>query len=102
MERISHEIADCVGPRSEIVEYGSGSGRKTAVLLRDVTPAAYVAIDISDRQLRSAVAQLAAAHPRVKMAAVCADYSKPLEVPRLVDSAAGRRVIFFPGSTIGN
>src|SRR5215210_1773801 len=102
LERLSGDIARRVGARAEVVEYGSGSGRKTVSLLRAIEPAAYVAIDISDEQLRSAVGQLAESFPRVRMAAVCADYSRTLELPRLDGVRAARRVIYFPGSTIGN
>jgi dimethylhistidine N-methyltransferase len=36
------------------------------------------------------------------MAAVCADYSRTLTVPPIAGVNAARRVIYFPGSTIGN
>jgi dimethylhistidine N-methyltransferase len=34
--------------------------------------------------------------------AVCADYMQPLDIPGLSPFAAARRVVYFPGSTIGN
>jgi dimethylhistidine N-methyltransferase len=95
------EIAARVGPDAAIVEYGSGSGRKTAVLVEAVRPLSYVAIDISEEQLRLAVAELAAAFPHVRMIALCADYTKPLDLP-LDRINARKRLVFFPGSTIGN
>jgi uncharacterized SAM-dependent methyltransferase len=33
---------------------------------------------------------------------VCADFSEELELPLTVDSKDVKKVIFFPGSTIGN
>jgi dimethylhistidine N-methyltransferase len=36
------------------------------------------------------------------VAAVCADYSRPLALPVLDGVTPRRRVIYFPGSTIGN
>jgi dimethylhistidine N-methyltransferase len=96
------EIADRVGPDAAVVEYGSGSGRKTAVLVESVRPLAYVAIDISDQQLRQAVSALAAAFPQVRMIAVCADYTQQIDLPSLDGSAVRKRLVFFPGSTIGN
>jgi dimethylhistidine N-methyltransferase len=96
------EIAARVGPDAAIVEYGSGSGRKTAVLVESVRPLAYVAIDIADQQLRQAVSTLAAAFPHVRMVAVCADYTRQLHLPSLDGCAVGKRLVFFPGSTIGN
>src|SRR4051794_37212390 len=77
------EIAARVGRGAAIIEYGSGSGRKTAVLMRAVQPAAYVAIDISSEQLRAASASLAATFPAVNVAAVCADYTRALDLSAL-------------------
>lgn len=96
------EIAARVGPRPAIVEYGSGSGRKTAILIRALQPVAYVAIDISGEQLRSAIAGLAASFPGVRMLALCADYTRAVSLPELDVMDVRRRVVYFPGSTIGN
>jgi dimethylhistidine N-methyltransferase len=65
-------------------------------------PAGYVAIDISAEQLRSASAALAAMFPGVSVAAVCADYTRALDLSKLRTLEGRRRLIFFPGSTIGN
>jgi dimethylhistidine N-methyltransferase len=96
------DMAARLGPHCEIVEYGSGSGRKTAVLIRALEPVSYIAIDISGEQLRRAVAALVRLFPNVRMAAVCADYSRALRLPELDAKNASRRVVYFPGSTIGN
>ena len=102
LEARGGEIASRIGPGAAIFEYGSGSGRKTALLLRAVRPAAYVAIDISGEQLREALSGLAAAFPQVRRVGVCADYTRALPRARLAAADAQRRVVFFPGSTIGN
>jgi dimethylhistidine N-methyltransferase len=96
------EMAQRIGTDSAIVEYGSGSGRKTRILIAALEPRAYVAIDISGEQLRAAVAQLATEFPRVHMFGVCADYTRQLPLQQLDAIDAARRVVFFPGSTIGN
>jgi dimethylhistidine N-methyltransferase len=102
LEAAGPEIAARVGRDAAIVEYGSGSGRKTAVLMRALQPAAYVAIDISSEQLRAASAALAAMFPAVSVAAVCADYTRALDLSILQALNGRKRLIFFPGSTIGN
>ncbi len=96
------EMAQCLGPGCTIIEYGSGSGRKTRMLIESARPAAYLAIDIAEAQLKAAAAVLADAFPDVIIAAVCADYTRPFALPPLASGTASRRVIFFPGSTIGN
>lgn len=101
LETHASEIAARIGASASIVEYGIGSGRKTAVLLRAVKPVAYVAIDISGEQLQASVAALATGFPDVRMIALCADYTRPLPLAR-IDNMAAPRVVYFPGSTIGN
>ena len=102
LEASGREIAARVGPDAAIVEYGSGSGKKTAVLVAKVRPLVYVAIDIAEEQLQRAVSTLAASFPHVRMAAVCADYTQQLDLPSLEGGRVRKRLVFFPGSTIGN
>lgn len=95
------DIAALAGPRAQLIELGSGSSIKVRILLDALAePAAYVAVDVSREHLRRAASTLAADFPGVRVAAICADYSAPFPLPEL--PSAGRRVAFFPGSTIGN
>lgn len=97
------EIAALAGPHAELIEFGSGSSRKVRLLLEALAaPAAYVAIDISREPLRRGAEELAAAFPEVAVVAVCADYLQPLRLPDLPSRGEGKRLGFFPGSTIGN
>src|ERR1700732_1812692 len=64
-------------------------------------PAAYVPVDISREHLRDAAISLAEDFPSVPVIAVCADYTRPFPLPSL-PGTGGKRVGFFPGSTIGN
>ena len=53
------EIAEAVGPRAHVVEYGSGSGRKTRILLDALDdPVAYTPIEISRSALLASVERL--------------------------------------------
>lgn len=95
-------IAAFCGRDCLLVELGSGSSRKTRLLLdRLEAPAGYVPIDISRAHLRAAAATLAGEYPALEILPVCADYAQPLRLPA-PDTPAERRVVFFPGSTIGN
>ncbi len=102
MQADARDMARRLGPDCLLIEYGAGSGRKTRVLIEALVPAAYVAIDISRTALQQCATTLAAAYPAVKVAAVCADYSRPLDLPGIAGITPRRRVIYFPGSTIGN
>jgi dimethylhistidine N-methyltransferase len=96
------DMARHIGPGRVLIEYGSGSGRKTRVLIEAIEPVAYVPIDIAREQLAATAEEVARDFPRLRVIAVCADYSRPLALPGLDDLGARRRVVYFPGSTIGN
>ncbi len=99
----ANELAAAMGPRCELIEFGSGSSRKVRLLLDALRePAAYVAIDISREALRHAADALARSFPDLAVVAICADYMRPLELPELPAAGEGSRLGFFPGSTIGN
>ncbi len=94
------EIADYMGDGCHLVEFGSGASVKVRILLNALAePRSYVPIDISREHLIQSAADLAGDFPDLPVIAVCADYTEPLDFPELGE---GRRVGFFPGSTIGN
>ncbi|HXZ01430.1 MAG TPA: L-histidine N(alpha)-methyltransferase [Stellaceae bacterium] len=99
----AEEIGALAGRHAQLIEFGSGASRKVRLLLDALEePAAYVAIDISREPLRRAAEEVAADFPEVPVVAVCADYLQPLRLPTLPARGQGRRLGFFPGSTIGN
>lgn len=93
-------IARFAGKRAALLEYGTGEGLKTRLLVEALRPARYMPVDISEDALRRAVASLARRFPRLRIAPVRGDFSRPLAIPR--QSERARRVVYFPGSTIGN
>jgi L-histidine N-alpha-methyltransferase len=102
LEENSGDIAAQMGPHCRVIEFGSGASQKVRILLRALDrPAAYVPVDISREHLRDAATTLAEDFPSVPVIAVCADYTRPFLLPPL-PGASGKRVGFFPGSTIGN
>jgi L-histidine Nalpha-methyltransferase len=102
LEEHAGAIASHIGAHCRLVELGSGSSRKVRILLEALeAPGAYVPVDISRDHLREAAARLAADFPKLPVIAVCADYTRPFQLPPL-PGPAGKLVGFFPGSTIGN
>jgi len=73
---------------------------KSRLLIEALRPAAYVPVDISADALRGARAGLRRRFPWLDIRAVHGDFSRTLEIP--LARANGRRVVYFPGSTIGN
>jgi len=92
------EIAGFAGRGCVLIEYGSGESLKTRLLIEAVRPAAYVPVDISADALDAAVKRLGRLYPWLRVRPLAADFSRPISLP----SARGRRVVYFPGSTIGN
>ena len=102
LHRHAGEMADAAGRRAVLIEYGSGSGLKTRLLLdRLREAAAYVPVDISGEHLERSAARLARRYPGLPVLPVVADFTRPFALPAL-PRTAGRRVVFFSGSTIGN
>jgi dimethylhistidine N-methyltransferase len=96
------EMARALGPGVRMVEFGSGSSRKTQLLLDRLDgAAAYVPIDIARTALQQAVAALRLRYPRLPIESICADYTEPFQLPA-ASAATRRTVCYFPGSTIGN
>jgi len=102
LEACVEEIAAAVGARAHVVEYGSGSGRKTDLLLDAlVEPVAYTPIEISRTALLDCVKALGLQHPGIEMLPVCADFTQSVLLPRATREPL-RTLVFFPGSTLGN
>lgn len=95
-------IAAALGPDVRLVEYGSGSGLKTRMLLRHLeSPVAYVPVEISRTAVSSSVGDLGSEFPGIEMLPVCADFTRPITLPRAA-RAPRQTVVYFPGSTLGN
>jgi dimethylhistidine N-methyltransferase len=96
------EIAPLIGQGSMMIEYGSGNSEKTRILLDHLPDlAAYVPIDISREHLMRSAADIATAYPGLDVLPVCADYTDHFELPNY-SRPVSHRVVYFPGSTIGN
>ena len=96
------EMVSLFGPDCLLIEYGSGSSTKTRILL-DHLPhlAGYVPMDISREHLCSTAARLSDAYPHLDILPLCADYTAAFTLPRS-HKPVRSRVVYFPGSTIGN
>ncbi len=95
------DIAEFAGPGAGVIEPGAGCGCKTRELLSALEdPRWYAPLDIDPSVLWRCRQAMREALPRLPLAPVCADFTRPWRHARL--PLAERRLLFFPGSTIGN
>jgi L-histidine N-alpha-methyltransferase len=103
LEECAGDIARLATPETGLIEYGSGASLKTRLLLDNLEPAYYMPVDISGAALHGAVNALAHRYPWLRIRPVVADYLSLEEFPFDEDAwAPAKRLLFFPGSTIGN
>jgi dimethylhistidine N-methyltransferase len=102
MRERAAEMAGCIGPNCLLIEYGSGSSVKTRLLLDQLLePAAYLPIDLSCEHLYRSSAVLVSDYPGLEVLPLCADFSGEFRLAK-PSRPETRRVVYFPGSTIGN
>ncbi|MGD8551044.1 MAG: L-histidine N(alpha)-methyltransferase [Methyloceanibacter sp.] len=95
-----HEIARCLGATETLVEFGSGSSRKTRLLIDALDSLqTYVPIDVSETFLVEAARGLDADFDNLRVRPVVDDFTKLRD---LGDPEVSSPLGFFSGSTIGN
>lgn len=101
LEAGAGRIVSAVAP-AEIFELGSGSSRKTRLLLEAMhavgTGDRYVALDVSEDAIRAAADALTSDYPWLEVVGLVGDFHTDLDRT----SRTGPRIIAFLGSTIGN
>jgi len=93
-------MAALLPPNATLVDLGAGNCEKAAGLFGRLKPARYVAVDISVDFLNSSLQCLQRQYPALDMLGVGMDFSSSLTLPP--EAGAGVRVLFYPGSSIGN
>lgn len=100
LESHAEVLAQQLAPGATLIEWGAGNCAKARQLCAWLAPQWFVALDISADCLRTGVQQLQVACPQVQVRAVVADLTLDLALPD--DVPWERRVVFYPGSSIGN
>jgi L-histidine Nalpha-methyltransferase len=102
MQAHAADMAHHIGPDAAIIEFGSGTSTKTRLLLNQLEkPAAYVPVDIARDHLLTAASAIQRDYSALRVIPICADFTRPFDLPASV-YAARRRAVYFPGSTLGN
>lgn len=102
LDAIGPELRDLAGPGAVVLEPGAGSSVKIRKLIDALDrPTAFVGMDISGEHVKAACRDIASDHGDMLVGAVCHDFTQSLDLDAL-PLPDGKRVVFFPGSTIGN
>jgi len=102
LDRSRTDIALQLGPNVELIGLGTGAGTKTRILIEALqNPAVYISVDISEKQLRESTALFRKIFPNLEILPVSADYLQPVVLPS-PNRKPARKIVYFPGSTIGN
>ncbi|HUW36614.1 MAG TPA: L-histidine N(alpha)-methyltransferase [Rhodocyclaceae bacterium] len=94
------DIGRRVGAGGTVIELGAGNCEKARDLCGLLRPARFVAVDIAAEFLQEAVERLRSAFPGLDARAVAADLTAKIVLP--ADLPRERRLVFYPGSSIGN
>jgi dimethylhistidine N-methyltransferase len=96
-------MARAIPRKATLLDLGAGNCNKAAALFSWFEPQRYVAIDISVQFLQDALQCLQRQHPQLEIWGLGADFSAGLQLPEPIEAAAsGPRLLFYPGSSIGN
>jgi L-histidine Nalpha-methyltransferase len=94
-------IAAEMGDARVLVEFGSGSSRKTTLLLEALQGIdTYIPIDVSEESLAGAASWLADRHDGLSVRPLVANFTSLAALP--LAARRRRKLGFFSGSTIGN
>lgn len=103
LKRVAPELAFRLGGGASLIEPGSGAAQKIQTLLGELSePFECILMDISAEQLKASGRAVQAAFPGLRVGAVSGDFTGVMPRPGDIFSGDGKRLCFFPGSTIGN
>jgi len=101
LEAYVEEIVQGFGEGGALVEFGSGSSRKTEILIARLPRlSVYAPIDVSATALDGAGQRLSGLYPTLNIRPILDDFTQEVLLPQ--DVGQLRQLGFFPGSTIGN
>jgi dimethylhistidine N-methyltransferase len=96
------DISQFCGANAHLLEYGAGAGIKTEIVVGQLDcPRSYIPIDIAPGFLELTAQRFRHRFTNLSVNPVVADFTAEFSLPSAL-VADGRRVAFFPGSTIGN
>ncbi len=100
LQQNSEEIAHFTGRNNLLIEPGAGNCEKITYLLDALRPRAFFPQDISHEFLSQTARQLKQSFDWLEIVPISGDFQDEIIIPD--DYPETRRIVFYPGSTIGN
>jgi L-histidine Nalpha-methyltransferase len=101
LNKIEKQLSQLIGKNAVIIEPGAGAGIKIRQLLTALnTPLTYVPMDISKDFLFYSAKVIQQQFPDMEIIPIQGDFTQPVEWQGTEQH--NNRIVFFPGSTIGN
>lgn len=100
LARHADAIAERAGSARVLVDLGAGNCAKGERMSALLGSAQYVPVDIAGEFLAAQLPGIAQRNPGLDVVALAQDFTQVLQLPDPV--APGPRVVFYPGSSIGN
>lgn len=100
LKKYQDEIASVIGENKVLIEPGAGNCEKVQHILSSLKPSCYIPIDISADFLFECARKLQIKFPGIDIHAVADDMKASVDVPD--NFKKNEKVVFYPGSTIGN
>lgn len=94
------QLVELIGTGCVMIDLGAGNCEKAEHLFSDMRPSHYVAIDVASDFLTSNLDRMRADNPALPVHQVDGDFTLGVTLP--ADIPSDQRLVFFPGSTIGN
>ena len=107
-ERYAKEMSALMGDKVLLLEPGAGSIKKVGLLLDKLNaPAGFIPMDISEEILQFSSKTLSERFPAISISPIVIDFLNKQQIHNIFSTlpakpSVNKRVIFFPGSTIGN
>ena len=102
-ESCRNDISAELPQASQWIDLGCGDCGKSARWLEHVAPSRLVGVDIAGDFLQSSLSQVAARFPYIDCVGVVSDFTRAMDIRRLLDERPDSPPVFFyPGSSIGN
>ena len=104
LEQYGDQIVDGCDDDVSVIEPGAGAGRKVAILLNALGGGrCFVPLEISAEALHMTGDYLSDVFPALSIRPIHGDFTNPVDVTLAAKEIGnGPRLVFFPGSTLGN